>query len=150
MSTIVLLNKPYGVLSQFTPEGRWRALDEFIPLKGVYVAGRLDADSEGLLILTGDGKLQALAAHGAPILCTAPGEAAEIVVSNGMGLSSPPGDPRALADTIQRASQLSTEELRQMGANGRAMYRTQMSRSIGAKKLARILEDAARTGTSRR
>lgn len=59
MSTIVLLNKPYGVLSQFTPEGKWRALDEFIPLKGVYVAGRLDADSEGLLILTDDGKLQA-------------------------------------------------------------------------------------------
>ena len=59
MSSIVFLNKPYGVLSQFTPEGKWRALDEFIPLKGVYVAGRLDADSEGLLILTDDGKLQA-------------------------------------------------------------------------------------------
>lgn len=59
MSAIVLFNKPYGVLSQFTPEGRWRALDEFIPVKGVYVAGRLDADSEGLLILTDDGKLQA-------------------------------------------------------------------------------------------
>ncbi len=59
MSTIVLLNKPYGVLSQFTPEGKWRALDEFIPVKDVYVAGRLDADSEGLLILTDDGKLQA-------------------------------------------------------------------------------------------
>ena len=59
MSTIVLPNKPYGALSQFTREARWRALDEFIPLKGVYVAGRLDADSEGLLILTGDGKLQA-------------------------------------------------------------------------------------------
>ena len=59
MSTIVVFNKPYGVLSQFTPEGRWRALDEFIPVKGVYVAGRLDADSEGLLILTDDGKLQA-------------------------------------------------------------------------------------------
>ncbi|QRM18981.1 pseudouridine synthase [Dechloromonas sp. TW-R-39-2] len=59
VSTIVLLNKPYGVLSQFTPEGKWRALDEFIPLKDVYVAGRLDADSEGLLILTDDGKLQA-------------------------------------------------------------------------------------------
>lgn len=59
MSLIVLLNKPYGVLSQFTPEGKWRALDEFIPLKAVYVAGRLDADSEGLLILTDDGKLQA-------------------------------------------------------------------------------------------
>ncbi len=59
MSTLVLFNKPYGVLSQFTREGRWRALDEFIPVKGVYVAGRLDADSEGLLLLTDDGVLQA-------------------------------------------------------------------------------------------
>ncbi len=59
VSRIVLLNKPYGVLSQFTPEGKWRALNEFIPVKDVYVAGRLDADSEGLLILTDDGKLQA-------------------------------------------------------------------------------------------
>ena len=59
VSTLVFLNKPYGVLSQFTPEGKWRALDEFIPIKRVYVAGRLDADSEGLLILTDDGKLQA-------------------------------------------------------------------------------------------
>ncbi|MFH1659221.1 MAG: pseudouridine synthase [Pseudomonadota bacterium] len=59
MSSLVFFNKPYGVLSQFTPEGKWRALDEFIPVKGVYVAGRLDADSEGLLILTDDGKLQA-------------------------------------------------------------------------------------------
>jgi 23S rRNA pseudouridine2457 synthase len=59
VSSIVFFNKPYGVLSQFTPEGKWRALDEFIPVKGVYVAGRLDADSEGLLLLTDDGKLQA-------------------------------------------------------------------------------------------
>lgn len=59
MAKIVLFNKPYGVLSQFTPEGRWRALGEFIPLKNIYVAGRLDADSEGLLLLTDDGRLQA-------------------------------------------------------------------------------------------
>ncbi len=59
MSKLVFLNKPYGVLSQFTPEGKWRALAGFIPVKDVYVAGRLDADSEGLLILTDDGKLQA-------------------------------------------------------------------------------------------
>jgi len=59
VSKIVFLNKPYGVLSQFTPDGKWRALDAFIPVKDVYVAGRLDADSEGLLILTDDGKLQA-------------------------------------------------------------------------------------------
>jgi len=59
VSTLILFNKPYGVLSQFTPEGKWRALGEFVPVKDVYVAGRLDADSEGLLILTDDGKLQA-------------------------------------------------------------------------------------------
>lgn len=59
VARIVLFNKPYGVLSQFTPEGRWAGLAEWLPIKGVYVAGRLDADSEGLLLLTDDGKLQA-------------------------------------------------------------------------------------------
>ncbi|MFY3383362.1 pseudouridine synthase [Paracidovorax sp. MALMAid1276] len=56
---LIRFNKPYGVLSQFTPEGRWRGLKDHIDLPGVYVAGRLDADSEGLLLLTSDGALQA-------------------------------------------------------------------------------------------
>ena len=62
-SRLICFNKPYGVLSQFTPEGRWRGLRDFIDIPDVYVAGRLDADSEGLLLLTNDGKLQARIAN---------------------------------------------------------------------------------------
>jgi len=47
------------VLSQFTPEGRWQGLKDYIDLPGVHAAGRLDGDSEGLLLLTDDGQLQA-------------------------------------------------------------------------------------------
>ena len=56
---LIRFHKPWGVLSRFTPEGRWRGLRDFIDVPGVHVAGRLDADSEGLLLLISDGMLQA-------------------------------------------------------------------------------------------
>lgn len=61
MSKLVLLNKPYGVLSQFTGgrEGADDTLAHLVDVPGVYPAGRLDKDSEGLLLLTDDGRLQA-------------------------------------------------------------------------------------------
>jgi 23S rRNA pseudouridine2457 synthase len=58
VSEVVLFNKPYGVLSQFTPEAGHPGLAGFIDLPGIYAVGRLDADSEGLLVLTDDGALQ--------------------------------------------------------------------------------------------
>ncbi len=55
---IVLFNKPFRVLSQFTTDSDKATLADYIDLPGVYCAGRLDYDSEGLLILTDDGRLQ--------------------------------------------------------------------------------------------
>ena len=59
MSRLLLLNKPYGVLCQFTSGSGRRTLADYVPVTGVYPAGRLDADSEGLVLLTDDGRLQA-------------------------------------------------------------------------------------------
>ena len=56
---LVALNKPMNVLSQFTDDGHWPGLKRFVDLPGLYPAGRLDRDSEGLLLLTNDGILQA-------------------------------------------------------------------------------------------
>jgi 23S rRNA pseudouridine2457 synthase len=61
--SLILLNKPFEVLCQFSPQPERETLADYVKIPNVYPAGRLDADSEGLLLLTDDGKLQHAIAH---------------------------------------------------------------------------------------
>ncbi len=107
MSRTILFNKPHGVLSQFTdrrsPTAR-ATLSDFIDLPGIYPAGRLDRDSEGLLLLTDDGRLQARIADPAFKLAKTylvqveglPGEAALDRLRRGVRLADGPTRPAAV------------------------------------------------------
>ena len=111
--TLLLFNKPYNVLSQFTDRGTAgstrHTLSDFIDVAGVYPAGRLDLDSEGLLLLTDDGRLQAQIAdprHKLPktYLVQVEGEVAETgleALRHGVSLKDGPTRPaecRRIAD----------------------------------------------------
>jgi 23S rRNA pseudouridine2457 synthase len=60
---LILFNKPYGVMSQFTSHAQHQSLADYLSLPDIYPAGRLDTDSEGLMLLTDDGRLQHAISH---------------------------------------------------------------------------------------
>lgn len=62
-SELIIFNKPYGVICQFSHHEKYPSLKDYVPIPAVYPAGRLDTDSEGLLLLTANGKLQAKITH---------------------------------------------------------------------------------------
>lgn len=111
VSRLILFNKPYGVLSQFTDksmtasaDGPRATLSDYIDVPGVYPAGRLDRDSEGLLILTDDGALQARISspkHKTPKTYLAqvegePDDAALAALRRGVTLNDGPTRPAAV------------------------------------------------------
>ena len=111
MPKLILFNKPYGVLPQFTDKGTAGSprptLSQYITVPGVYPAGRLDMDSEGLMLLTDDGQLQARIAdpkYKMPktYLAQVEGQASEAALSalrNGLQLNDGMTLP-ALAETV--------------------------------------------------
>lgn len=60
---LILFNKPFQVMSQFSPHPERQSLSDYLDIPGIYPAGRLDADSEGLMLLTDDGTLQHAISH---------------------------------------------------------------------------------------
>lgn len=114
---LIAFNKPFNVLSQFTDKsmvGREReTLSPYIPIPHVYPAGRLDRDSEGLLLLTDDGKLQAKIANPKHKMAKVywaqvegiPDDAALRALRNGVDLKDGPTRP-ALADLIDEPAGL--------------------------------------------
>jgi glycosyltransferase involved in cell wall biosynthesis len=101
-----------------------------------------------LFQITLPSKVQSIFACGQPILACAPGDTARIVQTAGAGLTSPPGDHRALAQTIRLAHSLTRMELDQMGKAAKEFYGDTLSEAINARALAGHLRAAAKTRRS--
>jgi hypothetical protein len=118
----VLFNKPFRVLSQFTAESpNHQTLADFIPISGIYPVGRLDYDSEGLLLLTDDGKLQHRLSD--PRFAHPP---------DVLGASRRPGDSRSNGTALRRlaASRLSDKTMPPAGATRAKNLGSQSAHSL--------------------
>lgn len=104
---------------------------------------------QALFHITMPSKIQSLLASGKPILVSAPGDAAQVVVEAGAGMAAPPNDPRRLAEVLREMAALPTEALNAMASAGRDIYVEQMSERVGVSHLSSMLECARKTGGRR-
>ncbi|MFG1608609.1 glycosyltransferase family 4 protein [Actinoplanes sp. NPDC049265] len=95
-------------------------------------------------------KLQAALACGTPVVVSVPGDCADLVETNGVGLACPPDDWRLLADRFLQASKLPDDERAQMAHRARTLYETRMSRKAGVDQLEDMLIEAAVNGRRKR
>ncbi|NYG54694.1 glycosyltransferase involved in cell wall biosynthesis [Nocardioides perillae] len=99
---------------------------------------------EPLFAVTMPSKVQSGLASGRPLLVIARGDAADVVTGSGAGVAAAPSDPVAIAEAVAKLSATSLHELTLMGRRGLEVYRSQMARDVGAKRMRAVLRDAAR------
>jgi glycosyltransferase involved in cell wall biosynthesis len=88
-------------------------------------------------------KVQAILATGCPVVSSAPGDTGTLVAKSGGGIACPAEDPAALADALRRLHAMTAAEREELGRAGRSFYESHLSESIGAKRLANLLQEAA-------
>lgn len=130
----------------------------FLPPVGRAEAARLARTSDVQVVslaadplfeVTMPSKLQSALASGHPVLAVAEGDVADVITRASAGAAASPGDPDAVREAVRRLACLDGEELDAMGVRGAAVYENQMSRAVGAARLAAVLTRAARRGRGR-
>lgn len=96
-----------------------------------------------LFRVTMPSKLQSVMACGQPVVCAVAGDASELTTRSGAGVVAVPGSASSIAEAFREISDASPDELTAFGANARAFYESELSESIGAARLERLLADAA-------
>jgi glycosyltransferase involved in cell wall biosynthesis len=115
-------------------------IGDFIAASDVQVVSLRDTP---LLRATMPSKVQGSMASGRPILAHAVGDAADLIVGSGAGVSTPPGDVEAAARAISRMAEMPADQLREMGRNGRRRYEADFSPRAGLDRLESMLMSAA-------
>ncbi|MGB6687370.1 MAG: glycosyltransferase family 4 protein [Terracidiphilus sp.] len=124
----------------------------FLPRQPMHAMGGMLAGADALLVhlkddplfrITIPSKTQAYLAAGRPLLMAVSGDAAQLVISAGAGLTCPPGDPQSMAEAVKELAEAEPVRLAEMGRNGKAFYQRNLSISSGVDRFERVLVSSA-------